>query len=127
MRISLWLSLILGIFFVLLSSIFFLAAFAPFSGAVLIEAIILLFIGLIFLYFYERGAKIEAQRPIELHQTVKIDTSKDMGGESALKDIRCKHCGAPLSAKDITITNAGVIVKCPYCGAVYRLEEEPKW
>ncbi len=127
MRASIWIPLVLGIFFVLLSSIFFLAAFSPFSLYILTEAIFLLLIGLIFLLLYYRASKMEARRPIELHQTVNIDTSKDLEGESSLKDLRCKHCGAPLTDKDVTITDAGVIVRCPYCGAVYRLEEEPKW
>ncbi len=116
-----------GIIFILLSAVFFLASFSPFSIELLVEAIILLFISLIFFFLYYRNVKSEENRPIELHQKVEINTSKDLAGEGKLHDLKCKHCGATLSAKDITITNAGVIVKCPYCGAVYRLEEEPKW
>ena len=116
-----------GIIFILLSAVFFLASFSPFSMEILVEAIVLLIISLIFFFLYYRSVKSEEIRPIELHQKVEINTSEDLAGEGKLHDLKCKHCGATLSAKDIEITNAGVIVKCPYCGAVYRLEEEPKW
>ena len=116
-----------GIVFLLLSAIFFIAAFSPFSLDILVEAIVLLLIALVFFFLYYRSEKIEANRPVEVHQEVNISTSKDLAGEAELHDLKCKHCGATLSADDIKITDAGVIVKCPYCGAVYRLEEEPKW
>ncbi len=127
MRATLLVLLILGIFFVLLSSIFFLAAFSPFSLSLLVEATILFIIGIIFLLLYYRGMKMDAQRAVELKQRIIINTSEDLGGDAKLHDLKCRHCGATLTEKDVSITNAGVIVKCPYCGAVYRLEEEPKW
>ncbi len=116
-----------GIFFMLLAAVFLIAAFSPFDLSILIEGIVLFLIAVVFFLLYYKTAKIEAKKPIELHQEVNINTSKDLAGEAELHDLKCKHCGATLSAKDIEITDAGVIVKCPYCGAVYRLEEEPKW
>ncbi len=116
-----------GILFLFLSAIFFIAAFSPFSMDILIEAVVLLLIAMIFFFLYYRSEKMEANRPVEVHQVVNISTSKDLAGEAKLHDLKCRHCGATLSADDIKITDSGVIVKCPYCGAVYRLEEEPKW
>jgi predicted RNA-binding Zn-ribbon protein involved in translation (DUF1610 family) len=73
-------------------------------------------------YIYA-GSRLEAKRPIqqEFHVT--------MGGSGELKEhkMSCKSCGGALQEKDLTVVKGGVMVKCPYCGSTYALEEEPKW
>ena len=73
-------------------------------------------------YIYA-GARVEAKRPIqqEFHVT--------MGGSGEFKErkMTCKSCGGALQDKDLTVVKGGVMVKCPYCGFSYALEEEPKW
>ena len=39
----------------------------------------------------------------------------------------CRQCGAPVEQKDIKVVQGGLMVTCPYCSAVYALEEAPKW
>ena len=58
---------------------------------------------------------------VEVHQTIELPSGIEM------EKLQCRSCGATLKAENVNITNAGVIVRCPYCGSVYRLEEEPKW
>jgi DNA-directed RNA polymerase subunit RPC12/RpoP len=41
--------------------------------------------------------------------------------------MKCKSCGAPIEDKNLTVIQGGVMAKCPYCGAVFALEEAPKW
>jgi hypothetical protein len=51
----------------------------------------------------------------------------DLSGDVSLQDIKCRACGATLSEKSIDVKAGAVFVNCEYCGAVYQLEEEPKW
>ncbi len=69
------------------------------------------------------NSRIEAKRPI--HQEFHVT----MGGSGEFEDreIKCKSCGAPLKDEHLTVIKGGIMVKCPYCGSVYALEEEPKW
>ena len=69
------------------------------------------------------NARTEAKRPItqEFHVT--------MGGSGEMKerDVSCRSCGGPLKSENISVVKGGLMVKCPYCGKMYALEEEPKW
>jgi len=88
-------------------------------GGVLIFAAICIFA------FVYRTSKIEAAKPTLVSQTfnVKIDGS----GEFEKKELKCRSCGAPLTEKSLKIVQGGIMVTCPYCGAVYAYEEAPKW
>jgi hypothetical protein len=35
--------------------------------------------------------------------------------------------GGALSDKNVAMVGGALTVTCPYCGAVYQLEEKPKW
>ena len=65
------------------------------------------------------------QRPKQTTHTVvqKIDLS----GDVHLQDITCRSCGGSLDKDSISVNAGAVFVKCPYCGAAYQIEEEPKW
>jgi DNA-directed RNA polymerase subunit RPC12/RpoP len=86
---------------------------------------VLVLIAVVLLYYLYRSEKIEAAKPKLINQTVKIK----MGGSGQFeeKKLTCKSCGAPLEDKDLKIIEGGIMVKCPYCGTVYALEEAPKW
>lgn len=126
-----WLKVVLitfGIFFILMSMVFFMAGISPdVQITFLIEAFVFLIIGItpiaVVIYF---GRK-EAQRPVNITQKIEINSNDLVGGERNSRQIKCNGCSAPLSSKDIRITDLGVMVKCPYCGSAYVIEEEPKW
>lgn len=51
----------------------------------------------------------------------------DLSGDIAPEQLRCKACGGMLEKDSITVKAGGIFIDCPYCGASYQLEEEPKW
>jgi len=65
------------------------------------------------------------QRPKQTTHTVvqKIDLSGDVN----LQDMTCRQCGGSLGKDSVAVKAGAVFVNCPYCGAAYQLEEEPKW
>jgi len=58
---------------------------------------------------------------------MKVTHQVDFTGDTELEQLRCKSCGAQLSADAIEIREGAIYVKCPYCGTSYQLEEKPKW
>ena len=73
-------------------------------------------------YIY-MDSRLEARRPIEQQFHVTMAGS----GTLKQKEMNCRSCGAPLKEENLTVAKGAVVVKCPYCGTVYSLEEEPKW
>ena len=65
------------------------------------------------------------QRPREMTTTVvqKIDLSGDVN----LQDLTCRSCGGNLGNDSVAVRAGAVFIHCPYCGASYQFEEEPKW
>lgn len=126
-----WIKVVLlsiGIIFILLSAIFFLAGFSPdLRIDILLQAVVLLLFGVApigVVIFLERK---EAKRPVNITQEINIDAKDLVGGTRKTRDLKCVGCSGPISSEDIRITDMGVLVKCPYCGKAYVLEEEPKW
>jgi len=78
----------------------------------------------LFLIVY-RMAKIEAAKPTLVSQTFNV--KMEGSGEFKEKELKCKSCGAPLGDKNLTVIEGGIMAKCPYCGAIYALQEQPKW
>jgi len=89
-----------------------------------VGAVLVLIAFVIFLLVY-RTEKIEAAKPQLISQTfnVKVDGS----GEFNAKEMKCKSCGAPITDKDLKVIQGGIMATCPYCGAVFAMEEAPKW
>jgi predicted RNA-binding Zn-ribbon protein involved in translation (DUF1610 family) len=115
---------VLAIFLILLGGIFIIAGVDGAYENIAIGAVmVLVAIGLLF-YIY-KVEKIEAAKPQLINQTFNVQ----MGGSGKLdqKQLTCRSCGAPLEDKDLRVVQGGVMVKCPYCGTVYALEEAPKW
>ncbi len=57
----------------------------------------------------------------------KIIQEIELSGDVHAEQMKCQQCGAPLEKKSIAVRAGGIFVDCPYCGAHYQLEEEPKW
>lgn len=57
----------------------------------------------------------------------KIIQEIELSGDVHAEQMKCQQCGAPLEKKSISVRAGGIFVDCPYCGAHYQLEEEPKW
>jgi len=51
----------------------------------------------------------------------------DLSGDVHLESLTCRSCGGTLSRKSISVEAGAVMVHCEYCGAVYQIEEAPKW
>jgi len=113
--------LFLAIFMILLGMIFIIASGMEniaTGGVFVIIAVILLF-------FAYRTTKIEAAKPTVINQTFQV--KMEGSGDLKEKELRCKSCGAPLTDKNLKVIQGGVMMTCPYCGAVAALEEAPKW
>lgn len=67
--------------------------------------------------------RLRPQRVAQADLVQKIDLS----GDVHLEQMECQSCGGNLSEDNISIKAGAVFVNCPYCGAAYQLEEEPKW
>ena len=54
---------------------------------------------------------------------VEVRVTWSLSGKIILKELKCPKCGAnlplPKLGKDY--------IKCPYCGTIIRIVEEPKW
>lgn len=51
----------------------------------------------------------------------------DLTGDVALEQMKCRSCGGALSKDTLEVKLGAIYVNCPYCGASYQIEEEPKW
>ena len=51
----------------------------------------------------------------------------DLSGDVKLANLTCRSCGGTLSKESVAVKAGAVFVNCPYCGAAYQIEEEPKW
>lgn len=111
----------LAIFLILLGGIFIIAG--GLENVAIGAAMVLVAVGLFF-YLY-RMEKIEAAKPKLINQTFNVQMNGS--GKLEQKQLTCRQCGAPLEDKDLRVVQGGVMVKCPYCGTVYALEEAPKW
>jgi hypothetical protein len=125
-----WLKVVLitaGVFFIILSLIFFLAAFSPFSITILIEAIVLFIIGSIPIAIVVIAEMKDKPAPIHITNKIEIDGGDLVGGDRSYEKLECRNCGGSLSSKDVRFTDIGMTVNCPYCDQVYAIEEDPKW
>ncbi len=104
---------------VMLGSIFLVAG----QAENILTGTVMILIAFALLGYIYASTRVEAKRPIrqEFHVT--------MGGSGEFRErkLACKSCGAVLQEKDLTVVKGGIMVKCPYCGSAYALEEEPKW
>ena len=125
-----WLKVVLlsaGLFLIVLSFIFFLAAFDPFTTYILIEAIVLFVVGSIPVAAVIVASIREKPAPIQITNNIEIDGDDLVGGDKTLEKLKCQNCSGSLTSKDVRFTDLGMIVNCPYCDQVYAIEEKPIW
>jgi hypothetical protein len=65
------------------------------------------------------------QRPQQT--TITVEQKIDLPGKVNIQAMTCRSCGAGLSKDSVAVKAGAIYVNCPYCGATYQLEEEPKW
>ena len=51
----------------------------------------------------------------------------DLTGDVVLEQMKCRNCGGALSKDTLEVKLGAIYINCPYCGASYQVEEEPKW
>jgi Zn finger protein HypA/HybF involved in hydrogenase expression len=51
----------------------------------------------------------------------------DLTGDVRLEEMRCRSCQGVIGKDNIEVKAGAIYVECPFCGATYQLEEEPKW
>ena len=90
----------------------------------LIGAVLVVIAAAMFVFIY-RLEKIEATKPTLVSQTFNV--KMDGSGKLEDKEMKCRTCGAPITDKDLKIVQGGIMVTCSYCGAMYAMEEAPKW
>jgi hypothetical protein len=59
--------------------------------------------------------------------TVEVVQKIELSGDVELESFNCRHCGGPLTSKNIEVVAGAPVVTCPYCGSIYQISEEPKW
>lgn len=59
--------------------------------------------------------------------TQEIIQRVELSGDVSLERMSCRACGGTLSSENVKVVAGAAVVNCPYCGASYQLEEEPKW
>jgi hypothetical protein len=55
--------------------------------------------------------------------TLKVDLPANINMET----LKCKSCGGALTMDNIHMVAGAPVVNCPYCHSTYQLTEEPKW
>lgn len=126
-----WLKVVLislGVFFLLLSAIWFLAlSTSGFPAYLIIQFIFLFVLGSVPLVIVIILSRKERPPEVRIDQRIEIKGEDLIGGDRSYEKLKCHNCGAGLETKDVKFTDVGMIVKCPYCDQVYAMEEKPKW
>jgi uncharacterized Zn-finger protein len=87
-----------------------------------VVSVVLFFAGFFTLYFvWKRQYFVWKRQPIKIVQKVEVPE------QIRVHEIRCPNCSASLDIRKIEVTNGIPIVKCPYCGYIFEITEEPKW
>lgn len=118
-KILLWVLVFVAVGLLLVGALFLIGATVTsdyaVAGVMLLIAVVLLVI----------AWRLSAGSPTVVQQTFNVQ----LGGSGKFEEKRmaCRQCGAPVEQKDIKVVQGGLMVTCPYCSAVYALEEAPKW
>jgi len=86
---------------------------------------LMLLAGFGILFYVYRLERIEAAKPTLVSQTFNV--KMDGSGKFEDKEMKCRSCGAPITDKDLKVIQGGIMATCPYCGAVFAMQEAPKW
>ncbi|MDG6224152.1 MAG: phage holin family protein [Candidatus Thermoplasmatota archaeon] len=117
-----------GVFFILFSAIFFIAALAPpYDVSIIITAVVLLIIGFIPLGIFIYLKKNERPPEVRIEQNVNIGSDDLVSGKRRFKEMKCRSCSGPITSENVKLGDMGLSVICPYCGTTYSIEEDPIW
>jgi len=103
----------LALFLLFLGTVFLIAAFKPGKEYRFGVSIILFVMGMLLII------RLLRSKP----KIVEIRVTWSPSGEITLEELRCPKCGASLP-----LPKPGQdYIKCPYCGTIVKIVEEPKW
>jgi hypothetical protein len=116
-----WIAYIAAAILIFFGVLFIWGAFSP-EGTPgwIVVGIIGIGAGLLLIWLAGRSGRGE-EGPVEVIQKI------ELSGDVSLEEFKCRNCGGTLSSDDVTMVAGAPVVNCPYCGASYQLEEEPKW
>ncbi len=121
--------LLLSIPFFFLGLIFLISAFHPEAvsqgktGIRIFFGGLLALAGLIFLIF-----GFVPSKATKGEESKSIYSGQEPPGQLNVKPVNCPHCGAQIDPTSTTLTKEGTLMmKCPYCGGTFLIEEAPKW
>ncbi len=99
--------------------LFIWGAFSPEGGGIgwIVVGAISVAIGLGIIWYVNRKPPGEQ----------KVTYDVELTGDVSLESFQCKKCGGALSKKNVSLVGGALQVECPYCGAIYQIEEKPKW
>jgi len=60
-------------------------------------------------------------------QPTKVVQKVEVPGKIEVHEIKCPNCSASLDIRRIQVINGIPTIKCPYCGHISEITEEPKW
>jgi len=108
---------------------YLIAAFVGFFGIVFIVGsqgqFFRILIGLVLLG--AAGVLVYLTRVRPKHEETTVVQKIDLTGDVSLEQMKCQSCGGALSKDTFEVRAGAIFVYCPYCGASYQIEEEPKW
>lgn len=121
--------LLLSIPFFFLGLLFLISAFHPDSisqgkmGIRILFGGLLTFAGLIFII---SGLVPYGESKSKESET--ISSQQEPPGQLNVKSVNCPNCGGHIDPSSANLTSEGTLMmKCPYCGGTFLIEEAPKW
>ena len=81
----------------------------------IVVSVVLFFAGFFTLYFVWKRQPTKIVQKVEVPEQIRVH------------EIRCPNCSASLDIRKIEVTSGIPTVKCPYCGYIFEVTEEPKW
>ena len=77
--------------------------------------------------FVAAGALVYMMRVQPQPSETTIVQKVDLSGDVSLESLRCQSCDGALDRDAVEVRGGAIFINCPYCGATYQFEEEPKW
>ena len=95
------------------------------GGENIVPGAVMMLIGLGMFGFIAYDKKQQSKQP----QIVQQEFHVQMGGSGEFKtqEFKCKSCGGPIKDEDVKVVDGGLAAKCPHCGKLSVMQEQPKW
>jgi hypothetical protein len=79
------------------------------------------------LILYILSKRWEKAPEVRIEQRVEVRSDDLVAGRRAFQEMKCRSCSGPISSDNVRLGDMGIAVTCPFCGASYSVEEEPRW